>query len=527
MTNSRDRQTWLATCLTILALSHDASATCVAKDVTTVKKGATNYVDFCSFYNARSAPKATTSAVVLPTPSATKGKCFAYDMALVKADFPDAKGFCKFYDAFSNTLPQTPIPGMSSARLVAACSCIIENVVVVVPSTTSTKMSSIRSMSSTSNAHTTSTTRSTSSSRVTSSHTSSTGKATTPSKPASTSKSTTTSLHSGTTTTTSVPFCSAAPVTSLVHDPSRITFCQYMLQIPTVTHTSVVTSVPPIDFETVTSTVNTVVTQVDYEPSLLYSEVEPVSTITAYASYCGNGNGPSDYLTKKRGIDIRMPIPTPPYLSGRPRDYLTSACGCVSDLPTPSAVTVSTFVPQPSTIMTQVMKVVTSEVDVTAYSGVSVVVSTGTKTSYTTAKTSTLPNGQATSFANNEFAFWYGTQLSTDVIGTGQMGMYNPIVVSACYCPSEGETCYGHNSAQAPVNQGSCKDAASCVTICDNWSKTSGILGVCNGMMWDPDKKMCYILDATYNILMNTTSCGIADSNNASFVGSWIKAVST
>ncbi|GAM82446.1 hypothetical protein ANO11243_004260 [Dothideomycetidae sp. 11243] len=103
------------------------------------------------------------------------------------------------------------------------------------------------------------------------------------------------STSTSTSTSTPAPFCSSAPVTSLASDPYATTFCQSVLGIHTATQT-----------------------------------VEQ----TFYQSICGPA-------PTQGGHQKREPLPrtltTPTYLTSESGAYVTSACECVPNVPTPSA----------------------------------------------------------------------------------------------------------------------------------------------------------------------------------------------
>ncbi|GAM91412.1 hypothetical protein ANO11243_094620 [Dothideomycetidae sp. 11243] len=134
-----------------------AAASCVAANVAIVTKGAPLHTAFfCEFYNARkrqlspfpaltaaeaiaactcilaTAPASATASIAplpQPTTGGVSGSCYAYDMNLVNKNFPDSKDFCTFFNGFSGAnLPQQPIPGLTPARVSAACVCILNGV---------------------------------------------------------------------------------------------------------------------------------------------------------------------------------------------------------------------------------------------------------------------------------------------------------------------------------------------------------------------------------------------------------------
>ncbi|GAM86237.1 hypothetical protein ANO11243_042490 [Dothideomycetidae sp. 11243] len=322
--------------------------------------------------------------------------------------------------------------------------------------------------------------------------------------------------------TPAIPFCSLAPVTSLLVDPSATPFCQSVRQMPAITRTNIATSIPDANMQTLISLKTDIITNVLHRPSPVFSLETPTVIIKSYGSFCGNGMEPTNYM-RKRGIGA--PVPTPTYLKGQPSEFVSSACSCMHNLPTPSTAVASVFEPKPSTITTQIVKVVTEEINVSVYSGTTVEPIEASQTVYSTVVTaSPLPTGQVQKGTHSKYAMWYSVELTSAVLGSGVMGVYNDIVVGACYCGMGGSDCYSRGSTNSGLNQGFCNGAASCFSICDGWDTTNSMGINCAAVMWDADSEMCFIMHTPDHILMDTDSCGVSVSNNASYIGSYIGA---
>ncbi|GAM88135.1 hypothetical protein ANO11243_061660 [Dothideomycetidae sp. 11243] len=443
----------------LLAGATDASTTCVTSDIQVVTKGATHPAWFCGFYNARcilaKAPASATApvpALPQPTTEGVKGLCYAYDMKLLKTNYHDTTSFCNFFNGFSGAnLPQEPVAGLSPTRAAAACTCITDGVVF----------------------------------------------------PVATPKESKSRTASKAVTTTAQPFCSSAPVKSLLAEQKTAPrFCQHILNVMPVTQNATFVSTPPA--VTVIETSVAIDVQTMYTTTPVPNTNIPLSytstTITLSATRCGNGN--TNY--KKR--DMKMPVfSTPSYLSGKPTAYVTEACECVTDLATPTEVNTITVTASASTVTgPTVVKETTNQIDVIAslYTrGPVVATSTVTEPG-----TGVQTNGAVYTDTNLRDSYDWGYWTGVDLSSTGAT-----LFVSCPWGDPNGcHTPDGYMYSKGDPYPG-------CMNLCDwyNWYMTGG----CTGVTWNPTTNKCTLYKGGSKPLgMAGNDCVVNSANNGSYV---------
>ncbi|KAF2147632.1 hypothetical protein K461DRAFT_316776 [Myriangium duriaei CBS 260.36] len=493
---SNQDQMSLLSCIALLSTKVLAAAsTCVASDVAVITRGTTSPAFFCEFYNARNrklspfsaltatkalaacacilssaTPSALTTEAALPQPTqdGVSGTCFAYDMNLVKSNFVDANGFCTFFNAFSgSSLPQIPINGLSVARTNAACTCILDGVVVTAPKHTITTTKARVS---------TTTTKAKASSTTTRGITTTTKTQTT-----------VTSKRSTTTNVATLAFCSSAPAKSLIADSSSgVPFCQSILHLSTVTDKTTVTSALPATTEVKVSVLTSIVTKHSLVSEVVTTTEGPFDVITSYATYCGNGNM-YPHPQKRSAADVK---PTPDYLSGRAADYLTSACKCIPHLTAPTSVSTVWSAPPRSTIVSQVVKIVTSEViipvttiDYDSVPGPSTITTTTTITTVS----GTLPVGSLYTFTGKASRFGTYVQWTN-------MALPTPTANFIASCTCDMNVCSANGSGI-----GKCGTPNSCMDLCDNYNIYTR--SICKGVQFNNNTNTCTLYSGSSSLL--------------------------
>ncbi|GAM83864.1 hypothetical protein ANO11243_018540 [Dothideomycetidae sp. 11243] len=289
-------------------------------------------------------------------------------------------------------------------------------------------------------------------------------------------------------TTTTMPFCSSTPVISLLHDKIKTAFCQRVLDMTPSVLTTYVYAMPTAT-EVVATTEDMMATVVEKLPAketdFIYRTDIEAETI------CGTMR-----RKKKRDaptVEKRNPIQTPSYLSGKSPAYVTEACHC-AHLPVPTVtMTITSSLPA-TTMIQEVIKLVTVDVTELSITGTEIA-ATQTEEIY-----ETVASAAASPMASSaDWIYYYGyaipdlqgwiykscacgedTSANCTIIGA-DYGSKDPITVSrSCH---ESQDCVGVAKALIAAGNNNCygvyynSTAGTCYLLNDNPITYQGTCG--------------------------------------------------
>ncbi|GAM91144.1 hypothetical protein ANO11243_091910 [Dothideomycetidae sp. 11243] len=319
-----------------------------------------------------------------------------------------------------------------------------------------------------------------------------------------------TRTHPSPTSSPATPqFCSSKPVLSLMaQGQTGVKFCQSILQLPTMTHTTTIASVPPPQTLTETLISTKVITQITTTPSISLVTHSASVNVTVPGTYCGNG------YTKytKRGVVI--PEPTPTYLGGKSPAYLTSACKCISDIPQPTFVSTVTSGQSASMVTIQSVQVVTSDVSEVLTTGVvdEVVNVTQTRTLYEPTATGLIDKG----VDYTDEVTYYSSQASLYITRYFHWGRWDNMTLvttndtKILTIPCDGN--YYNSQTCAPPG------STNCMQLCVLYNVKNG--DDCIGVTYNATTNECSLYGGVVSrpLLMVESDCVVNATHDGSYV---------
>ncbi|GAM87626.1 hypothetical protein ANO11243_056530 [Dothideomycetidae sp. 11243] len=278
----------------------------------------------------------------------------------------------------------------------------------------------------------------------------------------------------------SVSACAAAPVTSLLKDPSAKSFCWFLFKYSTKTKTVYATSVPTVT-QIQTDALPVTVTRVEHETAI--SVVDVTATVSFYPTVCGQKSPP-----KKRDL---LAEAVPRYLSGRSGAYQTSACRCIDGLGHPTKTVTIPAAGSAITVYSSVDVLETAIVDLTTFVATEEVTKTVTSTMTESVTGTATPNLRV---ADPESP-WYSFDVYNNVAMVTDSG-----VMDNCTCSSAGDVCFYDWSI--PDND-YFQSPAACDEACEQYNGTANTK--CTSGYWF--SYSCTLNVATSVQCQNSTGC--------------------